>query len=211
MHINGSSHVRVPGRKFCNLILVDSYESLRDTMITEDNAGYDDHEYYFIFLQNRDEFVPHELQLILKHCLAHYWLNCNVMVQTAKVEVLIYTYFPYREQQCQTAQPELVNHFDGHRMINEPMFPKKLTQMHQCPLKLVLWHMPPYVELSWDNQTSQLLARGFEVLLVNHLAQRLNFTLVMHNLTLLHVEKYQLALANGTAEGPIELASILHG
>ncbi|KAM8720662.1 hypothetical protein ACLKA7_006666 [Drosophila subpalustris] len=205
LHINGSSPVRVPGRKYCNLILIDAYESLRDTMIAVDNAGYDNHEYYFIFLQTCDVFIQHELELILKHCLAHYWLNCNVMVQTAKVEVLIYSYYPYREQHCQTAQPELVNRFDGHRMINDPMFPNKLTQMHQCPLTLALWHMPPYVELSWDNHTSQLLARGFEVLLVNHLAQHLNFTLVLLKLNLLHVDKYQLALANGAEEGPIEL------
>lgn len=171
-------------------------------MITEDNAGYDDHEYYFIFLQNRDEYIQHELQLIIKHCLAHYWLNCNVMVQTANVEILIYSYFPYGEQHCQTAQPVLVNRFDGHRMINAPVFPNKLTQMHQCPLTLLLWHLPPFVELSWDNRTSQLVARGFEMLLVNHLAQRLNFTLVLHSL------KPLLALANATAEGPIELASI---
>ncbi|XP_034119195.1 uncharacterized protein LOC117578119 isoform X2 [Drosophila albomicans] len=200
LRANGTQSVHVPGRKYCNLLLVDSYESLLDTRIAEDNAGYDDHEYYFIFLQTRDQYIERERQLILEYCLAHYWLNCNVMVQTAQVEVLVYSYYPYQEQRCQLAEAQLVNRFDGQRMINAPMFPNKLRQLSQCPLTLLLWHMPPYVELS-PGRT----AGGFEMQLVQHLAQRLNFSLVLHKLHLLRVDQYKLAMANGSINGPIEL------
>ncbi|KAH8388094.1 hypothetical protein KR093_011674, partial [Drosophila rubida] len=202
LHTNGSRRVHVPGRKYCILLFVDSYESLLDSGIAEDNAGYDGHEYYFIFLQARDQFLARERQLILEHCLAHYWLNCNVMVQTANVEVLVYSYYPYKEQHCQVAKPQLVNRYDGQRMLNAPMFPNKLRQLWQCPLTLLLWHMPPYVELSNSRQDQ---AGGFEMMLVRHLAQRLNFTLVLQELRLLHVEEYKLTMANGSVDGPIEL------
>lgn len=170
------------------------------TNLHEDNAGYDDHEYYFIFLQTPDEKMSNELQLILDHCLANYWLHCNVMVQTVRVEVLIYTYYPYASaQHCQRAQPQLVNRFDGHHMINSPMFPDKLRQMHRCPLRVLLRHMPPFVELSWNASSEQWQAAGFEMQLVEHLAQHLNFSIVLQQL--------QLAEPNDSALGPLELAS----
>lgn len=167
------------------------------THLHEDNTGYDDQEYYFIFLQTPDEKMSHELQLILDHCLANYWLHCNVMVQTVRVEVLIYTYYPYASaQHCQRAQPQLVNRFDGRHMVNSPMFPDKLRQMHRCPLRVLLWHMPPFVELSWNASSEQWRARGFEMQLVEHLAQHLNFSIVL-----------QLAEPTDSALGPLELAS----
>lgn len=175
------------------------------TYLHEDNAGYDDYEYYFIFLQAPDAVVVRELQLILDHCLANYWLHCNVMVQTIHVEVLIYSYYPYAAQHCQQAQPQLVNRFDGRHMVNSPMFPNKLRQMHRCPLRLLLWHTPPFVELSREAASGQWQASGFEMQLVEHLAQHLNFTIVLDQLP---VQQYQQVEQNVTSLGPLELASI---
>ncbi|XP_022231103.2 LOW QUALITY PROTEIN: uncharacterized protein LOC111080038 [Drosophila obscura] len=192
--------VRVPGRKRFNLLLVDSYEGLLNSNITEDNADFDDPEYYFIFLQTRDHLIPMELRLILDHCLEHYWLHCNVMVQTAQVDVLVYSYFPYTSEHCQAAQPVQVNHFDGQRMVNATMFPEKLHQLHGCPISVLTWNQPPFVELTWAE--GRLRASGFEFQLVEHLARLLNFTVQLFNLTILPPEHYRLA--NGTREGPIE-------
>ncbi|SPP78323.1 uncharacterized protein LOC117580878 [Drosophila guanche] len=194
--------VRVPGRKRLNLLLVDSHEGLLNTNITEDNADFDDPEYYFIFLQTRDHLIPLELRLILDHCLAHYWLHCNVMIQTAEVDVLVYSYYPYTSEHCQAAQPVLVNHFDGQRMVNATMFPDKLTQLHGCPISVLTWHQPPFVELAWNDADGGLRASGFEIQLVEHLSRLLNFTMELINLTLVQPELYRLA--NGSSEGPME-------
>lgn len=161
------------------------------TQINEDNADSDDHEYYFIFLQTRDAQIPAELQQILDHCLNNFWLHCNVMVQTAQMEVLIYSYYPYTSQRCQSAQPQLVNRFDGQRMIHAPMFPHKLRQLHQCPLTVVVWNAPPFVELQWDDRAGQMDAIGFEATLIKQLARHLNCSLIWHNVTLETVATYQ--------------------
>ncbi|XP_068159451.1 uncharacterized protein Ir7f isoform X1 [Drosophila tropicalis] len=195
---------RVPGRKYCNFLLVDSYEGLRATNIAADNAIYDDHEYYFIFLQTRDRFIPQEMQLIMDHCLANYWLNCNVMVQTAQVDIVVYSYYPFTEDHCQKAIPVQINRFDGHRMINEPMFPDKLRQLHGCPLTLLTWNVPPFVYLNFDHETNQLMASGFEIQLMEQLADWMNFSIVIKNLTLENnVSSYKLV--NGSNEGPMEM------
>ncbi|KAH8266895.1 hypothetical protein KR026_009167 [Drosophila bipectinata] len=196
--------VRVSGRKRVNLLLVDSYAGLLDTNITEDNADFDDPDYYFIFLQARDRFIPQQKQLILDHCLTHYWLNCNVMIQTAQVEVLVYTFYPYSAEKCQQADPVLVNQFDGRRwMQNGSMFPEKLVQMHGCPLTVLTWHQPPFVALHWDPGSEEIHASGFEIQLLDYMAQQMNFSVHLANLSLLRPEKYHLA--EGEAEGPLEL------
>ncbi|XP_016997594.2 uncharacterized protein Ir7f [Drosophila takahashii] len=193
----------VPGRKRVNLLMVDSYLGLMDTNITENNADFDDPDYYFIFLQARDHLIPRELQLILDHCLAHFWLHCNVMIQTAQVEVLVYTYYPYTATSCQEAHPVKVNAFDGRRWWrNAKMFPDKLDQMHGCPLTVLTWHQPPFVELFSDPKDNSQRAGGFEIQLVQHMARRMNFSLVLANISLLRPNAYRLA--EGAKEGPIE-------
>ncbi|KAH8287005.1 hypothetical protein KR054_000540, partial [Drosophila jambulina] len=199
-----SMHLSVPGRKRVNLLLVDSYGGLLDTNITKDNADFNDPDYYFIFLQTRDRFIPEELRLILNHCLANFWLHCNVMIQTAQVEILVYTYYPFMANRCQEAQPVLVNRFDGRRWLtNSSMFPDKLRQMHGCPLTVLTWHLPPFVELVLNATTFGVVrAAGFEIQLVRHLARRMNFSMELENLALLRPEAYRLA--DGANDGPIE-------
>ncbi|KAH8419718.1 hypothetical protein KR009_001532, partial [Drosophila setifemur] len=197
----------VPGRKRVNLLLVDSYGGLLDSNITPDNADFDDPDYYFIFLQARDRLIPQEMQLILEHCLAHYWLHCNVMIQTAQVEVLVYSYYPYSPGKCQQAEPRLVNRYDGRDWLdNTTMFPDKLSQMHGCPLTVLTWHQPPFVELHWDEGEQRILAGGFEMQLVRHLAGLMNFSVELSNLSLLPPEQYQLA--EGVRLGPMEMVGL---
>ncbi|EDV47502.1 uncharacterized protein LOC6551504 [Drosophila erecta] len=193
----------VLGRKHVSLLMVDSYQGLLDTNITASNADFDEPDYYFIFLQARDHLIPKQLQLILDHCLAHFWLHCNVMIQTAQVEVLVYTYYPYTAGGCQEAHPVPVNAFDGRKWKASQMFPDKLSQMHGCPLTVLTWHQPPFVELVWDPKHNRSRGAGFEIQLVEHLARRMNFSLELVNISLLRPNAYRLA--EGSIEGPIEL------
>lgn len=100
----------------------------------------------------------------------------------------------------------LVNRFDGRRWLtNSSMFPDKLSQMHGCPLTVLTWHQPPFVELVWDAAAGRIRAGGFEIQLVRHLARRMNFSLELANLSLLRPEAYRLA--DGANDGPIERVS----
>ncbi|XP_016948911.1 uncharacterized protein LOC108023783 [Drosophila biarmipes] len=193
----------VPGRKRVNLLMVDSFAGLLDTNIAQSNADFDDPDYYFIFLQTRDHLIPRELQLILDHCLAHFWLHCNVMIQTAQVEVLVYTYYPYTADSCQAAHPVQVNAFDGrHWRRNSKMFPDKLNQMHGCPLTVLTWHQPPFVELVGYASEIGQRAGGFEIQLVEHMARRMNFSLQLADIAVQRPDAHRLA--EGAKEGPIE-------
>lgn len=126
------------------------------------------------------------------------------MIQTAQVEVLVYTFYPYTANKCQRADPVLVNQFDGRQwMQSGSMFPDKLGQMHGCPLTVLTWHQPPFVALHWDPQSEEMKASGFEIQLLEYMSQQMNFSVHLSNLSLLRPEKY--LLAEGVAEGPLEM------
>uniref|UniRef100_A0A1I8MPE7 Putative ionotropic receptor ligand binding domain-containing protein n=1 Tax=Musca domestica TaxID=7370 RepID=A0A1I8MPE7_MUSDO len=164
------------GRKYCNIILVDSYQSLLDIGLASNNANFDGLEYYLIFLQARDNVIPREMELIFQYCLDNYWLHCNVMIQTAKGEVLMYTYFPYTAEECYKAKPLLIDYFDGVQFQNSPLFPHKLYNLHKCPLVVNTWPQPPYVGMQYfENGTLHYF--GMDINLLNALSEEMNFTL----------------------------------
>ncbi|XP_075156006.1 uncharacterized protein LOC142229337 [Haematobia irritans] len=178
VHDSKNAETEVPGRRFCNMIMVDSYETLRRTNISKHNSPFDSEEYYIIFLQIRDSWMAMERELILEYCLSNYWLHCNLMIQNSDGEVLIYTYFPFQENNCYGTEPVLINQFDGERYINDVMFPNKLDNLHGCPLKLSTWEVPPFIVYQ-PNDTDSL--SGLEMYILHLLRDDLNFTMVAEN------------------------------
>ncbi|XP_058977783.1 uncharacterized protein LOC131802192 [Musca domestica] len=164
------------GRKQCNILLVDSYQALLDIGLASSNAFVDDLEYYLIFLQARDNEIPREMKLILQHCLDNYWLHCNVMIQTAKGEILMYTYFPYTADHCYKAKPKLIDFFDGERFKNPPFLPDKLYNLHKCPLSVNTWSQLPYVAIE-NLPNGTLHYSGMDIQLLKALSDKMNFTL----------------------------------
>lgn len=164
----------VPGRRFCNLIMVDSFENLQRTNLSKHNSMYDAPEYYIIFLQIRDAWMPPHRDKILKYCLDNYWIHCNLMLQNSKGQVLVYTYFPFREEGCYGTDPVLINEFNGERFVNEIMFPNKMKNFYGCPLRLSVWNVPPFLTIPM-NASEKL--DGLEMVILKTLSNDMNFTI----------------------------------
>ncbi|XP_046803055.1 uncharacterized protein LOC111674904 [Lucilia cuprina] len=126
-----TKYIEVPGKRYCNMIMIDSFRSLEKTHIAEYNKNSDGLEYYFIFLQIRDKLLEREMQMIFRYCFDNYWIHCNIMVQT--------------ESYCFQTQPEVINKFVDERFENDVMFPNKLRNFNKCSLKLTTWNIPPFV------------------------------------------------------------------
>ncbi|KAM7350853.1 uncharacterized protein ACRADG_009289 [Cochliomyia hominivorax] len=171
------NHVNLPGKRYCNLIMIDSFASLEKTSIADYNRKSDTLEYYFIFLQTADDFVSVEMRKIFKYCFDNYWIHCNVMVQNRKGEVLIYTYFPFKENQCFQTEAEIINEFKGDRFVNEIMFPDKLRNLHECSLKLTTWIVPPFITNRTNKFLPKLEVSGFEIFILMAMSNHMNFTL----------------------------------
>ncbi|KAM7347261.1 uncharacterized protein ACRADG_006883 [Cochliomyia hominivorax] len=181
--------IEVPGKRYCNMIMIDSFKSLQRTYIADNNKNFDNLEYYFIFLQTTDQFIPTELNLIMRYCLDNYWLHCNVMIQNAKGEVLIYTYFPFKEGNCFQTEPQLINQFKGDRFVNEVMFPDKLQNLNKCRLKLTTWEVPPFVINGSNPHYPTRKYSGFEITIMVAISREMNFTLDME---MINIDTYHL-------------------
>ncbi|XP_065365324.1 uncharacterized protein LOC135958347 [Calliphora vicina] len=167
----------VPGERYCNLIMIDSYESLEKADLAEYNRNSDGLEYYFIFLQIPDNVAVNEMQRIFKYCFDNYWIHCNIMVQNLYGELLIYTYFPFVEHNCFQTEPTLINQFKSGRFVNNIMFPDKLRDFQRCPLKLSTWETPPFVINATNKKYPNISVSGFEIVTMIAISQHMNFSL----------------------------------
>lgn len=174
-HITKALHV--PGKRYCNMIMIDSMASLLKTNIAEYNRKSDTMEYYFIFLQMPDIVIAKEMKNVFKYCFDNYWLHCNIMVQNAKGEILIYTYFPFEENKCFQTEAQLINRFNRNSFENAIMFPDKLKNLNRCALKLSTWEVPPFVIKATNKEDPQVPVSGFEVLALISISHHMNFTL----------------------------------
>ncbi|XP_065365322.1 uncharacterized protein LOC135958345 [Calliphora vicina] len=169
--------IEMPRNCFCNMIMIDSFKSLERTNLAENNKNYDSLEYYFIFLQTPDDQAAKEMELIFRYCFNNYWLHCNVMVQNKKGEIFVYTYFPFKENNCFQTQPEMINKFKGNRFENKKLFPDKLRNLQRCPMKLTTWDAPPFVVNGTNQRYPKLQVTGFEMLIITAISETMNFTL----------------------------------
>lgn len=179
--------IEISGKRYCNMIMIDNLESLKRTNIVEYNRNSDNLEYYFIFLQIRDNLMDIEMAKIFKYCFDNYWIHCNVMVQNSKGDVLVYTYFPFNEGECFETKPELINRFIFNSFENHIMFPNKLRNLHKCSLKISTWETPPFVVNAINTRSPHVNVSGFEILTLITISEHMNFTM---NIEWLEIETY---------------------
>lgn len=161
-------------------------------------------EYYLIFLQARDITVPNEIEKILNYCLENYWLHCNILTQNSQGEVLIHTYFPYSRTYCYQAKPRLINRFDGEKFVSNILFPKKLSNLYNCPLKIYTWEVPPYVEVKYlENGKTEL--KGLDMFVLRSLSEDMLFSMDVKVLN--QSEMVANILKNGSDLGPLKAVS----
>lgn len=172
-----TARLDVPGERYCNMIMIDSLDSLKKTNIAEYNRNLDSLEYYYIFLQIRDQQFQSEMQLIFKYCFDNYWIHCNIMMQNSKGEVMVYTYFPFKENHCFQTQPQLINQFKDNKFENDVMFPDKLLDLQGCPLVVSTWPTEPFVEKAKNKIYPHLEITGCEAAILLAISVNMNFTL----------------------------------
>lgn len=200
-----SQSIILPETRHCNMIIVDSLMSLENTNIAQYNRKEDGLEYYFIFLRtSHNRSRSKEMERIFRYCFDNFWLHCNIMIQNSMGDVLIYTYFPFKNNQCFETKPELINKFVDKRFINDAMFPDKLLNLNECPLKLTTWFIPPFVMNRTNSFFPQTKVGGFEVIIMLAMSLRMNFTL---DINLISIDTYH---QNQTPETlPMQMVSIL--
>jgi hypothetical protein len=129
--------------------------------------------FYLILLINGE--IP-EVQEMFELLWQLQIYNVNVMFEDENGEVLVKTFMPFSPGKCGNTTPVLINKFkDGKFQNSDELFPKKLKNLHNCPIRVAVTNNnPPYVIETFSAEGTRLLSgRDFEVLQV--LSKSLNF------------------------------------
>jgi ABC-type amino acid transport substrate-binding protein len=126
--------------------------------------------------------------------------NVNVMFEDENGEVLVKTFMPFSTGKCGDTTPVLTNKFkDGKFRNSGDFFPKKLKNLHQCPIRIAITNdNEPYtIEEFLPNGTRLLSGRDIEV--SQALAKSLNFKVDFS-----FVGPVGFFLTNGSSQGALK-------
>lgn len=98
-------------------------------------------------------------------------------------QVQIFTYFPYQsDRDCSSVKPVLVYTADGFEkqqpIMYDTLFPRKTLNFHQCPIRVVVWNTPPYIDIIRD-PTGTVSLQGFDASVLDILSEEFNFSVVV--------------------------------
>lgn len=125
-----------------------------------------------------------DLKKIFEELFRKFILNANILVlnNENKKEVLIYTYFPFEENNCGKINPSIWNVFKNEKLTDKKIiFPNKIENMNRCKVNVSVFDRPPFIFIKKIN--NKLTVSGIEGSLLNSLSKTINFTFDIHVIT----------------------------
>lgn len=134
------------------------------------------HKFLVILHQDGDDDgnARAEMRRIFGYML-HQRYNTDVLVllmQPQLGKLRAYSFWPYGEgPTCKSVEPVAVQ-IQQSRL--RQLYPRKLHNLHGCPLQVILWNIPPYIQLKEDGSIG-----GWDAAILKLLAAKLNFSIVL--------------------------------
>lgn len=141
---------------------------------TMNPIAYNYQGFFFIII---GFYTNEDLKKIYEDLFKKYILNANIIVvnNENRKEILIYTYFPFEENNCRGINPIIWNVFKNEKLTEKKIvFPKKLQNMNRCEVNVSVFERPPFIFLKKIN--NKLKVSGIEGSLLNTLSKSINFT-----------------------------------
>jgi Ligated ion channel L-glutamate- and glycine-binding site len=136
----------------------------------------------------------------------NYMINVNIIqkVDQNPKECQMFTFFPYSKFYCEKVFPVLMNTFvaDKGFIKGEDHFPNKMSNMHQCPITVATFEIQPFVVLETTKSDGSLQIGGFDGMLIQNLAEKMNFKL---HYKILNDTLWGTIAEDGTSSGAISM------
>lgn len=120
-----------------------------------------------------------DLNIIFERCWHFRVVNVVVLLYPqyeVDRNVHIYTYYPFTENNCRRLTTKLLSVYKGGRVEKIQFFPKKLENLHRCPLRVAARNYPPFFMRKTSRHSSVPIS-GIEGLILEVLAEHLNFSI----------------------------------
>lgn len=188
-------------KKVHNIIYVDDFESFVKVFQHSTLDMYDYQGFYLIVLTSYDRII---IKKIFEVLWSFYIVNVNIITKEDEYsdEALMFTYFPYTRYYCEKVEPIMLNNYviDVGFIKNIKHFPKKLANLHKCPIKVATVDIPPFVIIKPDKKHKIFGLEGFLMIV---LGKRMNFT--MEATVVEDSYLWGQLFENGTSTGAIEM------
>lgn len=124
--------------------------------------------------------------------------NVNFMYQSKNDSVVIETFMPFNSRACNDATSVKINEFKSGKLESDEIFPKKLKNLHKCPVRVAISNdIPPFI-VPRKNNNGTLYFHGQDITRLKALEHNINFTL---NYT--YIGSEGIFFENGTCNGTL--------
>ncbi|KAG5674080.1 hypothetical protein PVAND_004067 [Polypedilum vanderplanki] len=122
-------------------------------------------------------------------------LNVNIISKGPNGNLIVLTYFPFKNYDCGNTQPTVIN-----ISIITQFFPDKLINLQNCKIRLATSKISePHVNFIKDSNGTIIRLYGRDINLINTLSQAINF-----DVDIVYVGIEGALWNNGSAEGPFK-------
>lgn len=139
------------------------------------------YKYLIVMIAGRDDASWQQAQMSqIFAYLLHQRYNVHVLLLLAELgpgRVSSYTYYPYSGAHgCEDTQALPVP-LQQARLYQ--IYPRKLHDLHGCPLHVIVWQVRPYMRLHMEQTRPSDRISGIDADILKLLANRLNFSLIL--------------------------------
>ena len=157
-----------------NVIFIDDFESflLLSQRISSENFVIDG---YFLIVLLKGSIA--ELSKISKVLWDTFINKINFLVEEEN-GVNLMTFLPFSQMKCDDSAPVVIKRFNRSSGQKENFFPDKLSNMFQCPVKVVTFNTPPMMMIIYDDDERKSYdLRGVDGEMLKLLSKIFNFTI----------------------------------
>ncbi|XP_039964106.1 ionotropic receptor 21a-like [Bactrocera tryoni] len=136
------------------------------------NAGY----YAIILEQVKENNAAWHIKKILEKMFSRNIIDVIIITPNTEAKgYAVYSFEVFSKEHCRVVKPTIVNRFINGHFNNAELFPNKLTNFHNCSLRVLSRNVPPFFAYHKDTKNGTLVMKGVEAKLLNALAEHLNF------------------------------------
>lgn len=180
-------------KRFYNILIVDSYKSFQliSEKISTDSFVIDG--FYLMICIKGINLA--EIEMMSKVLWNIFVYNVDYLVTDDAKKVNLLTFIPFSKcekdtcqenEYCGNIKPTIINQYvNGSFQSRDNHYPEKITNLHQCPVKIVTFNCPPMmlIDYTGNDNNKKFKLNGVDGKMIETLADELNFTIDLFHIS----------------------------
>lgn len=190
--------VTVKGRrKRFSIFIIESFDQFTEIFKKLSPKIFWYNGFYLIVLIRGE--IP-EIKEIFQHLWKIQIFNVNVMYDATNGTIVVKTFAPFSNKQCNKTKPKLINEFKNSKFVNgvEDFFPQKMENLHKCSIRVSISNNSEPFSIVEYSPEGNLKITGQDIDFIHALAENMNF-----RINYSFVGPVGFFFENGSSDGPL--------